>query len=104
MQLVEGEVDGESGNSEIGGQGASGGKTRRVITKVPGDQFVANLAIELLMEGFGRFSDQANQFESDDGTAPSIFVSRIITWMRSHDSCVRPSDQPSPDAATPSRP
>src|SRR6476660_8296752 len=53
MELVEGEVDGESGNSEIGGQGASGGKARRVIAKVPGDQFVANLAIELLMQRFG---------------------------------------------------
>jgi hypothetical protein len=53
MQLFEGEIDGESGNSEVSSKGTSGGKTRRVIAKVPGDQFVANLAIELLMQRFG---------------------------------------------------
>ena len=53
MQLVEGEVDSESGNSEIGGQGAGRGKARRVIAKVSGDQFVTNLTIELLMQRFG---------------------------------------------------
>ena len=37
VQFVESEVDRESGNSEIGGQSASGGKARRVIAKIPGD-------------------------------------------------------------------
>src|SRR5690242_4766710 len=53
MQLVEGKVDSESGNSEIGGKCASRRKARRTIAKVPGDQFVTNLTIKLLMQRFG---------------------------------------------------
>ena len=53
MKFVESEINGESGNSEIGGQGARGGQARRVIAEVPSDQFVANLTVELLMQWFG---------------------------------------------------
>src|SRR6266508_4109067 len=88
---------GRPGYSEIGGQRARGGKSRRVIVEASRYQFIANLAVKLLMQWFGRSAIQTNHFKSEDRMAapPSdkLLVDRrfhLVDCMRQRDSSRKP--------------
>ncbi len=56
VQLLERELHGEPGNSEVGGQRAGRRKPGGIMIKATGDQLVSNLPVELLMKRLARLT------------------------------------------------
>jgi hypothetical protein len=73
MKPRESEVYSESRYPQIGGQRARGGKPGRVIVEASRDQFIANLAVKLLMKRFGGTAIEPNHFKSHDRMATPLF-------------------------------
>jgi hypothetical protein len=93
MKPREREVYREARYSEIGGQRARGGKSRRIMVEASRDELIANLPVKLLMQWFGRCAIQPDHFKSQDRMAPPLFHDRFVVrrfhfvdFVRQHDS------------------
>jgi hypothetical protein len=78
MQLGEGQVNRQSGDTQVGGKRARRRKPRGIPAKAARYELVPDLPIQLLMQRFRRGAIEPNHFESDDGTAAALFVRRAI--------------------------
>ena len=64
MKPRESDVYSEARYSQLRGQLARGGESRRVVVETCRSQFIANLPVKLLMERFGRRAIQPDHFKS----------------------------------------
>jgi hypothetical protein len=78
MKFLEGDIDSESRDSQISRERTSGGKSRGVVGKTSRDQFIANLAVKLLMERFSRRPIKPNHFERHDRMASPFFTDFFV--------------------------
>jgi len=78
MKLREGEVYGVSRGSQVSRKRSRGRKSRAAVVKASRDQFIANLAVKLLMKRFSRRPIEPNHFERHDGTATPLLGARLI--------------------------
>ena len=74
-QFRESEVYSESRYSQIDCQRAGGGKPRYAVIYAAGEQFIANLPVELLVERLCRSAIQMDHFKRDNRVASPSFVS-----------------------------
>jgi len=78
MKLREGEVYGVSRGSQVSRKRSRRRKSRAAVVKASRDQFIANLAVKLLMKRFSRRPIEPNHFERHDGTATPLLGARFI--------------------------
>ena len=97
MKPRKSEVYRESRYSKIRSQRARGRQSGRIIAEASRDQFIAYLAVKLMMQWFGRSAIQTNHFKSEDRMAapPSdkFLVDRrfhLVDCMRQRDSSRKP--------------
>ena len=69
----ESDVYRESRYAKIGGEAREEGSREESSFKAARDQFIANLAIKLLMERLMRSAIELDHFKSDDRVAPPLF-------------------------------
>jgi len=70
----------ESRYSKIRGQRARGGQSGRIIVEASRDQFIAYLAVKLMMQWFGCSAIQPDHFKSEYRMATSLPM-KIWRWM-----------------------
>jgi len=87
MKFLEGDIDSESRDSQVSRERTSGGKSRGVIGKTSRDQFIANLAVKLLMERFSRRPIKSNHFESHDRMASPSFTDLFVYYSFHNSDC-----------------
>jgi hypothetical protein len=90
MKLLEGEVYGESRDSEIGRQRSRGRKSRGTVAKASRDQLIANLTVELLVEWLSRHSVEPNHFERDDRATTALLTGFSISDRFHHSGLLSP--------------
>jgi hypothetical protein len=78
MKLREGKVYGVSRGSQVSRKRSRGRKSRAAVVKASRDQFIANLAVKLLMERFSGRPIEPNHFERHDGMATPLLGARFI--------------------------
>src|SRR5215213_4410877 len=78
MQLFEGQLNRQSSDAEILGERARRRKARRVGAKGAGNQFIPNLAVELLMERLARAAIQPDHLERDNGATAAFPIPRDL--------------------------
>jgi len=90
MKLLEGEVYSESRDSEISRQRSRGRKSRGIVAKASGDQLIANLTVELLMEWLSRYSVEPNHFERDNRATTALLTEFSISNPFHHSGSLSP--------------
>src|SRR5437762_14171124 len=87
MKFLEGDIDSESRDSQISRKRTSGRKSRGVVGKTSRDQFIANLAVKLLMKRFSRRPIKPNHFESHDRMASPLFTDFFLYYLFHYSVC-----------------
>src|SRR5262245_526234 len=86
MKPRESDVYSESRHSKVGRQIPGGGESARIVVESRGNQFIANLAVQLFMKRFIRGMIQADHFECHDGMATALLLTCLFICNSFHDS------------------